>query len=163
MFSLICLTGPLFKTVEVCRKCAWLTCPSLCCCTLKVESAILIQHTLLSNSANISSRSANCRFLVSVNRRQTDTTHACEQDNTNAVRYLCKFDSEIISVYSSLNTTREYPLLRLSPVSVSFMIGVSKSINVHCIYQVTCRLNLFGLLQRCDLSGLSAGPQASNS
>ncbi len=49
------------------------------------------------------------------------------QDDTNAVRYSQEFDRGIICVYC------EYSPLHLSPVSGSFIIGVSKSINIHCI------------------------------
>ncbi len=114
-----------------------------------------------SNSANISSRSTRCAFCVcaeknlvfihspgSVNEKQTEllvpsrTTHACPQDN---ILDNSEFDRGIICVFC------EYSTVHLSPVSDSFIIGVSKSINIHCIQQVTRRLNKSSLLQRYDL------------
>ncbi len=101
---------------------------------------------------NISSRSASCPFRAcaeknpvficspgSVNGKQTERlrpSHAARtraQDNSldNS-----KFDRGIIRVYC------EYSPLHLSPVSGSFITGqLSKSINIHCIQQVTCWLN----------------------
>ncbi len=60
-----------------------------------------------------------------VKYRRFVTTRA--QDNANFVRYSHKFDRGVICVYC------EYSPLHLSPVSGSFIIGVSQSINIHCI------------------------------
>ncbi len=55
-----------------------------------------------------------------------------------------EFDCGIICV------NYEYSPLHLSPVSDRLIIGVSKSINIHCILQVTRMLNESSLLQGYD-------------
>ncbi len=100
-----------------------------------VKGVVCSTHPIhfLSNSANVSSRSASCPFCAcaekknlvfthspgSVNGKQTDGLRAshttCAQDNSLDT---CQFDRGIICVYS------EYVPLHLS---------LSPSINIHCI------------------------------
>ncbi len=125
----VCNSDPIHFLSNSANISSWPACFPFCVCAEKKSGVhtrpwLCKQETNSMAQTGLPTRShsqvVKCRRFV--------TTHARAEDNTNTVCYLREFDGGIIfCVYC------EYLPLNLSPVSCSFIIGVSKSINIHCI------------------------------